>query len=60
VFSGARALALGLVDALGGPLEALAEVRERAGMRRGEPFALDLHPRASWRSLRALARGRWI
>jgi protease-4 len=55
VFSGARALALGLVDALGGPLEALAEVRQRAGLRRAEPFALDVHPRVSWRSL-ALSR----
>jgi protease-4 len=57
VFSGARALALGLVDALGGPLEALAEVRQHAGLRRGEPFALDLYPRPSWRALRELARG---
>jgi protease IV len=59
VFHGARALGLGLVDALGGPLEALAEVRQRAGLRRAEPFALDVHPRASWRSLRDLARG-WL
>jgi protease-4 len=55
VFSGARAVALGLVDAIGGPLEAIAEVRQRAGLRRAEPFALDLHPRVSWRSF-ALSR----
>ena len=35
VWSGARALALGLVDALGGPLEALREARRRAGLRDG-------------------------
>ncbi len=32
VWSGARALALGLVDALGGPLEAIREARSRAGL----------------------------
>jgi protease-4 len=54
VFTGGRALALGLVDALGGPLEALAEVRQRAGLRRAEPVLVDLHPRVS--ALRALTR----
>jgi protease-4 len=54
VFTGGRALALGLVDALGGPLEALAEVRRRAGLRRAEPVLVDLHPRMS--TLRALSR----
>ena len=56
VFTGGRALALGLVDALGGPLEALAEVRRRAGLRRAEPVLVDLHPRVS--ALRALTR--WL
>jgi protease-4 len=56
VFTGGRALALGLVDALGGPLEALAEVRRRAGLRRAEPILVDLHPRVS--VLRALSR--WL
>src|SRR5262245_51845275 len=56
VFTGGRALALGLVDALGGPLEALAEVRRRAGLRRAEPVRVDLHPRVS--ALRALSR--WL
>jgi protease-4 len=59
VFSGARALALGLVDALGGPLEAIAEVRQCAGLRRSEPAALDLHPRTAWLSLRELSRSFW-
>lgn len=45
IWSGERARALGLVDALGGPLEALAEVCERAGVARGERFLLDIHPR---------------
>jgi protease-4 len=45
VWSGVRARALGLVDALGGPLEALAEARRRAGLREGDRVLLDLHPR---------------
>ncbi|HKA16310.1 MAG TPA: signal peptide peptidase SppA [Myxococcota bacterium] len=53
VFTGDRALALGLIDALGGPLEALAEVRRRAGLRGAEPVRIDLHPRVS--VLRALS-----
>ena len=35
VMSGTRALEHGLVDRLGGPLEALAEVRRRAGLSGG-------------------------
>ena len=54
VFTGGRGLALGLVDALGGPLEALAEARRRAGLSRAEPVLVDLHPRVS--ALRALSR----
>jgi protease IV len=46
VWSGERALRLGLVDALGGPLEALRELRRRAGLAPGEPFAISLLPRA--------------
>lgn len=45
VWSGQRALRVGLVDALGGPLEALREVRLRAGLASGEPFAVTLLPR---------------
>ncbi len=56
VWSGARAHSLGLVDALGGPLEALREVRRRAGLAEDARFLLDLHPRRPrLPSLRALA-----
>ena len=44
VWSGRRALEEGLVDRLGGPLEALEEVRDRAGLGRGEAAELELHP----------------
>jgi protease-4 len=47
VWSGARARELGLVDALGGPLEALREVRRLAGLRDDERVVLELHPRRS-------------
>jgi protease IV len=53
VFSGAGAAAVGLVDALGGPLEALAEARRLAGLSR-EPAQLHLYPRHA--RLSALAR----
>jgi protease-4 len=46
VFSGAHALRLGLVDRLGGPLEALAEVRRRAGLAPDEAVRVDVYPRA--------------
>ena len=46
VWSGGRAHRIGLVDALGGPLEALAETRRLAGLLPGEQAALELHPRA--------------
>jgi protease IV len=55
VWSGARAHALGLVDALGGPLEALREVRRRAGLREGERVLVEAHPRLS-----ALSSLRWL
>jgi protease IV len=59
VFTGRRALAHGLVDTLGGPLEALREVRQRAGLRATEPVVLDLHPRLPrFAALRALSR--WL
>ena len=45
IWSGRRAHALGLVDALGGPLEALRELGVRAGLRPGEAFSLTTLPR---------------
>ncbi len=45
VWSGRRARDLGLVDALGGPLESLREVRRLAGLRDDERVLIDLHPR---------------
>ncbi|MEN8180973.1 MAG: signal peptide peptidase SppA [Myxococcota bacterium] len=45
VWSGARALEHGLVDRLGGPIEALAEVRRRAGLSADQRIHLDVHPR---------------
>ena len=47
VWSGRRALEEGLIDALGGPLEALAEARRRIGVAPGERVAVDLLPRAA-------------
>jgi protease-4 len=55
VWSGVRARALGLVDALGGPLEALHEARRRAGLREGERVLVDAYPR-----LPALPGLRWL
>jgi protease-4 len=55
VWSGVRAARLGLVDALGGPLEALRELARRAGLSAGESAALRVLPRpASLAGLRAL------
>jgi protease-4 len=45
IWSGRRADALGLVDGLGGPLEALVEVRRRAGIAPEESILLDVYPR---------------
>jgi protease-4 len=45
IWSGRGALSAGLVDALGGPMEALCELRRRAGLDRTERFELELHPR---------------
>lgn len=47
IWSGRRALALGLVDGLGGPLEALRDLGARAGLREGEPYRLLSLPRVS-------------
>jgi len=58
IWSGERARALGLVDVLGGPLEALAELCERAGLAVGERFTLDVHPkRPGLMPLRSWLRG---
>jgi protease-4 len=61
VWSGARARGHGLVDALGGPLEALTEVRRRAGLTPDERILLEIHPRMprfeGLRSLAGLAAG---
>lgn len=55
VWSGRRALELRLVDALGGPLEAIAEARARAGIAAEEGCVLDVHPRlAPLEALRGL------
>lgn len=45
VWSGARAHGLGLVDALGGPFEALIEVRRRAGLADDARIVLETYPR---------------
>ncbi len=45
IFSGRRAVDLGLVDRLGGPLEALREAASRAGIREGERYQVDVLPR---------------
>lgn len=46
VWSGSRARRIGLVDAEGGPLEAIACLCRQAGMQPGERPALRIHPRA--------------
>jgi len=51
VWSGAAARSLGLVDAIGGPLDALRSVCTRAGLDSGDAIALDRYPRRN-----ALAR----
>ena len=44
IWSGVRALALGLIDAHGGPLEAIREARSRAGLAAEDAVALDVQP----------------
>ncbi|MDH3519423.1 MAG: signal peptide peptidase SppA [Myxococcales bacterium] len=56
VWSGSRAAALGLVDGIGGPLEALAKARSLAGLAR-DRVRVTLHPRhARLPTLAALLR----
>ena len=61
VWSGLQAQAHGLVDAQGGPLEALAEARRLAGIQPAEAVHLEVHPRRprlpGLRGLLALAGG---
>ena len=45
IWSGLRALELGLVDEIGGPLQALHDLSDRAGLRVEEPFGLATLPR---------------
>jgi protease-4 len=45
IWSGLRALEIGLVDEIGGPLQALHDLSERAGLRADEPFDLATLPR---------------
>jgi len=55
IWSGERARSLGLVDALGGPLEALREVRRRAGLTPSQRVLVEVHPRLPrWEGLRGL------
>jgi len=65
IWSGGRAVGLGLVDVLGGPLEALGDLRRRAGLDDEARYVLDLHPRIAPLSgllgfvLRASGRAVW-
>jgi protease-4 len=45
IWSGRQAIGLGLVDALGGPLEALRDLRARAGFQAGERLTLVTLPK---------------
>ncbi|MCZ6463908.1 MAG: S49 family peptidase, partial [Proteobacteria bacterium] len=55
VWSGARARSHGLIDAIGGPLEAMREARRRAGIGERERVLVEFHPRRSrWLDLRSL------
>jgi protease-4 len=47
IWSGRAALSVGLVDGLGGPLEALADVRRRVGLADHEHCGVDQYPRRS-------------
>jgi protease-4 len=55
VWSGLRAREFGLVDAFGGPVEALREVRRLAGLSPEERIVLEVHPRRP-----RLAGLRWL
>lgn len=55
IWSGLHASRLGLVDEIGGPLDALADLRLRMELADGDRFALEAHPwRSRLASLRAL------
>jgi protease-4 len=54
IWSGLQARTAGLVDAIGGPIEALRETCRRAGFRTGERFELEVHPRRPRLGLGAL------
>jgi protease-4 len=57
IWSAARAQKFGLVDTLGGPLEALRAVRCRAGLHDGEPARVDHYPPSpKFPGLRAILR----
>jgi len=45
IWSGRKAREVGLVDSLGGPLEALAEAASRGGIDTGARYQLEVHPR---------------
>jgi protease-4 len=47
IFSGEHARRVGLVDELGGPLEAIRDVCARAGLAERDRFVLELHPHRS-------------
>jgi len=47
IFSGAKAREIGLVDEIGGPLEAVRDACKRAGLGDRDRFVLDLHPQKS-------------
>jgi protease-4 len=57
VWSGRRAAEIGLVDALGGPLEALREARRLAGLERDRVLVSVLPRHARFPTLAALLRG---
>ena len=64
IWSGVRAQGHGLVDTLGGPLDALREVARRAGLSERERYILELHPRLPQLSglfglLRGWPNGSW-
>jgi protease-4 len=47
VYTGQKAMMLGLVDGLGGLADAVAEIRTRAGLEPGDELAVDI-PQRSW------------
>ncbi|MBW2230180.1 MAG: signal peptide peptidase SppA [Deltaproteobacteria bacterium] len=63
IWSGRRAQALGLVDALGGPLEALRDLATRAGLQPHERYTLALLPRVprlpEWAGMLFGTTGSW-